>query len=94
METWKLVVFGVVCIIAGVLIGIWLVGKEQKGNDKLCQGLLIIDKEDPVANGGVYSQFFTDPQSFMDGEIIKLRVEEVHIKTKKDDAYAENKTGT
>ena len=78
MPTWLVVVLEIVIYLLGFLVGYWTRKKDDRKN-ALLKGLLLIDKGDPVANGGVYSQFFSDPLSFSDGEVIKLKVSEVNI---------------
>ena len=66
-------IVGLICVIAGFLIGIYYSKKTEKSSGGVI-GVLLIDKIHPEVNGGVYSQFFVDPKTFTDGQRIEMDV--------------------
>lgn len=72
MSWWLIFLICFVCTLAGFLFGAYCLkgGKISAETN----GILIVDKVDPVANDGVYFQAFEDPQTYKDGQKIVLEV--------------------
>lgn len=70
MSDLMLVVMIVVVYLAGFVVGIFAERRKNRGTD----GILIVDKVMPEANGGVYFQAFENPQTYTDGQKISLEV--------------------
>lgn len=57
------------CIIIGYIFG----ARLRKVSDKVVGGL-IIDKDNPDVNGGVYMVWDVNPMTLTDGQIVKMEV--------------------
>lgn len=70
MSDWMLVVMVIVVYLLGFIVGLFAERRKNRGTD----GILIVDKVMPEANGGVYFQAFANPQTYADGQKISLEV--------------------
>lgn len=76
METWIVILIAGICGLIGYSFGFWWRNTGKTDGEELV-GVFLIDKVHPEDSGGVYSQFFRNPQTFTDGEIVKVGV--MHI---------------
>ena len=60
MSDWMLVVMVIVVYLLGFIVGLFAERRKNRGAD----GILIVDKVMPEANGGVYFQAFANPPTY------------------------------